>query len=168
MKPFILIAALLLVACTPAPAWMPGDPPLEIWAPADDVWAQVLRGCEAWRDAVGLECVRATDREVAIVTARVDGSNWDVGDRAATKATPDVGGWQIWEQEYHVRFRGAEFLAPEYAFVSAHEMGHVIGVWHHLPESGCLMSADGIGSAVPTSADVDALLEAWGMTPDDL
>lgn len=161
-----VLLACAMVACTPAPAWMPDDPPLEIWAPDDAVWAAMERGCAAWGPAVGLECARATDREVAIVTAAL--GEPVVGDRASTVARPDFGGTEVWEQEYHVTFRGPEFLEPEYSFVAAHEVGHVIGVWHHLPESGHLMSWDSIASAVPTAADVDALLEVWGMTEAEL
>lgn len=164
-----VFAALALTgACTPAPAWMPGDPPLEIWAPDGAVWAQMERGCAAWAPAVGLKCVRAADREAAFVTASI--GDPEVGVRAATEATPDVGGWSLWELEYHVKFRGAEYLEADVAFVAAHEVGHVIGVWHHLDEPGCLMSGgfNGIGSATPTAADVDRLLEVWGMTEAEL
>ena len=96
--------------------------------------ADVMAGCEAWREK-GVRCVRAATPSEATVIVESDGGACvpgESGRRTLAWASP----------EGVVTFRTACFLNDGLSYdrhmfqaVAAHEFGHSIGIWEHVPES---------------------------------
>lgn len=157
----VVLVLASLSACR-APAWMPGDEPLAIYAPDDRAWKAVEEGCKRWEVAT-LECRRTQYSGEAAVHARI-GRAPDGAD-----ATTD------WFQspsgdEFRVLLDAWMFDsdADDYRdyrnMVAAHEVGHLLGVWEHTDEPGTMMfhTAD---APWPTDIDLEALAGVWGEAP---
>jgi hypothetical protein len=148
--------ALLAAACDftePTPVWMPGQPPLAIWAATDQLWAAVDAGCARWR-AAELRCRRVADRDNAQLEVEIE--DIDAAGKADYRYSST--GW-VWA----ISIDPNTMITPNAADVAAHELGHTLGIIDHLPP-GNLMAAN-VGQPTPTTADYDALAAAWGEAP---
>ena len=155
----VAVFALVLAACEPPPAWMPGDPPLALYVPDDGAWAAMAEACEIW-SMTGLVCRRASYEDDVAVRVAI-----------AAPENPAAAGQTTWRVEtardmslrwsYHVTLR-PDFR--EYPSTAPHELGHLLGLWDHLEEEGTLMHRNS-HSDVPTDADLDALSAVWGVAP---
>ena len=152
-------ALFLLVACSPPPAWQPGDEPLAIHAEDGEAqWAASV-ACYRWA-MTGLEC-RFVDRASdATVTWRIVAAATCNPGHHCTGATDYAYGLDGWSYETQQQRDGSDQMAR----IATHELGHLLGLWEHLDDPAALMqrapSADG-----PTSLDLDALADAWGTAP---
>jgi hypothetical protein len=172
---FGAILATLLVACTPPPAWLPGDPPLAILADTDATWEAIAGGCERW-SMTGLTCERVWHGDDATIIAKSrklepfsDGS----GANGYSKARPQTG--HDFEPEW------GRFIVLDVGIletldgpvIAAHEIGHHLGIWEHINYDvapWALMRGYGtlIGSAAAVSeADLEALEQAWGIPREE-
>lgn len=160
MKPSaLIILALAFSACTAPPGWEPGNQPMHVWAATDEAWELAQVACDRWA-MTGLTCVREADRDQADLAWRI-GHPSCAGEGCGALTTRDqgiLGGWQ-----YHTAILEGRPL-EETRQTAAHEMGHVLGIWDHLHEGGVLMNP-AAESPVPTSADLDALADVWGVAP---
>jgi len=160
------LLACALVACTPPPAWLPGDPPLQIWADTDATWAAIAGGCEAW-SMTGLTCERALDPDDAAITARTAELGGDDNGEAGFR--PQTGDHLVPEWSVYIRLDPGVVGTPDGPVIAAHEVGHVLGIWEHVPAETApwaLMRDRGtlLGSGAGVSdADLTALEQAWGV-----
>jgi hypothetical protein len=153
-----LAIAVLAAACDPTeptPVWMPGSPPLAIWAETDQLWDAVDAGCARWR-AAELRCRRVAAREDAQLEVAIGDAE---GGSAITRYHYGSHGW-----EWSTVMEATTLADPENgAMVAAHEIGHTLGIIDHLPP-GHLMSVSA-SSPTPTTADLEALADVWGESP---
>lgn len=151
-KLLALAIVALASACSPPPAWQPGDGPLTFWTLDDVAWSEIERGCSAW-EMTGLRCERVEyGRER--VQVRIDPA------AAYTRTTYRVqsDGTDL-EWGYFVVLHEIDSGAK-----AAHEIGHLLGLWEHLDEGPAVMTSSPT-SGEPTTADLDALALAWGDAP---
>jgi hypothetical protein len=151
-----IVIAVLAAACEPAPVWMPGDPPLAIWAETEQLWVAIDRGCWRW-DMTGLRCRRASSASEAGLVVRTGDAE---GGHAITRYRLTMSGSWEWEVVFAPETLKSNYLSDE---VAAHELGHVLGILDHL-ERGNLMFASP-GQPEPTDADLEALADVWGEAP---
>jgi len=149
----LILLALVASACTAAPVWEQGDPPLTFDTRDDTTWAIIARGCDAWA-ALGLTCERGTPSSAAVAVAVVD--------------RPDRSGWSSGEWgHYELQLSRHVLEHPNVARVAAHEIGHLLGAWGHVehdesPEA--IMQRETVDIDAPARAtreDVRAVREAW-------
>lgn len=155
-----VVALVLAAGCQPPAAWMPGDAPLAMYVPDDDVWAVMAHACEVWA-MTGLTCRRAPyDEDVAV---RVDVGPPDRPEKATGQTR-----WRVeTDRDLSLRWAYHVTLRPDYPDhrpTAPHEVGHLLGLWDHLPEEGTLMYRNS-QSDVPTDVDLAALAEVWGVAP---
>lgn len=96
--------------------------------------ADVMAGCEAWREK-GVRCVRASAPSEASIVVESDGGACVPGESGRRTLA-----WA--SQDGTVTFRTACFLRDDLTYdrhmfqaVATHEFGHSIGIWEHVPES---------------------------------
>jgi hypothetical protein len=161
MKIAIVALVVLVAACEPPPAWEPGDAPLAIYADNDQVWAAMEAGCAAW-SMTGLRCERVAYEDAAVIARRGEPTP---GATATTKTRVQTDVDMSFEWGYFVTIGDGTLADPaDAAHSAAHEVGHLIGIRGHLHDGPALMSSP-TTSAVPTTADLDALALAWGEAP---
>jgi hypothetical protein len=159
----VVAVALSAAACEPPPAWQPGDAPLAIYTDDDQVWAAMEAGCAAW-DMTGLRCERVAYDDAKVIARRGEPSP---GAAATTRTRVQTDDLSI-EWGYFVIIGEHTLAIPGQAEKSAaHEVGHLIGIRGHLADGPALMTGPS-SSPVPTTADLDALAEAWGEAPWEL
>lgn len=146
-----------LAACFPPPAWEPGQSWLRVYAPDDLAWSMFEDGGALW-ERTGLEIQRVTSPKGADVEVYIE----DIGAaNAEVEYRPGFGGWE-YVVNIHPRNAARMFSGDDkevaYAIATVgHEVGHLLGIWEHLPVGSGALMAPSCESLVPTWADYTAL-----------
>jgi predicted Zn-dependent protease len=170
-RTILLAIALLAAACTVPPAWEPGDPPLTFSVDSDRTAELVLMGCAPWAEAVGLECAiaaRGDGASVVVDAYQAELDHYGDGVRGYSRTRPcgflwtdrsymmvlDVATYALMDGDLHDP-ENAEAMLDKAAAISAHEIGHLLGIWDHV-EGPALMDIQ-VSAYYVTPRDLDAL-----------
>jgi hypothetical protein len=161
-KGMTLIVIALACACEPGPAWVPGDPPLTFWCPDDETCLWFKQGSRLWEPA-GLTVKQVDDRWRASIEVFID--QYPIGPEVVARphlgCSEDPIAWDyrifIHPEIENLFYESDPHLVDLARAHVGHQIGHVLGIWDHLPAgSGTLMESH-LGSLYPTSHDFAAL-----------
>ncbi len=95
--------------------------------------ADILYGCELWK-AKGIRCVQVADRQQShIQVIPIDRPCMSSPDGSTTLAYASSGGEIAVMTDCFVNDK-AVFATKQFRAVVGHEVGHELGIWHHVPE----------------------------------
>jgi len=138
----------------------------------------IIEGCDKW-GAEGLGCHIVDDADVAEIVFRVDSSTCEPDEEGI--ATLAVANWETHDVVFLsdcIRYAArngydvAEMERAIFVVVVAHELGHHLGIWTHVPpacDDDYVESEDGVPICGPAimNPHIDARLRASGITAFD-